>query len=74
LALLCLFGKDGENQPLGVANDRQSASRAYLSVGQQTVEVVHAGHRFIEDRSPARTAGLREGDVIVAIDATTATK
>ena len=36
------FGKDRQNQPLGVANDCQGAARADLRVGQQTMQIIHA--------------------------------
>ncbi|MGB6385262.1 MAG: trypsin-like peptidase domain-containing protein [Terriglobales bacterium] len=55
--------------------------RSYIGVSAQTVPIHRRVVRFyslpretgvvvvgIEDRSPARTAGLREGDVIVALD------
>ncbi|MBZ5615458.1 MAG: trypsin-like peptidase domain-containing protein [Acidobacteriia bacterium] len=57
--------------------------RSYIGVSAQTVPIHRRVVRFyglgwetgvvvvdIEDRSPARTAGLREGDVIVALDET----
>jgi S1-C subfamily serine protease len=55
--------------------------RSYIGVSAQTVPIHRRVVRFyalaretgvvvvgIEDRSPARTAGLREGDVVVALD------
>jgi S1-C subfamily serine protease len=55
--------------------------RSYIGVSAQTVPIHRRVVRFyslaretgvvvvgIEDRCPARTAGLREGDVIVALD------
>jgi S1-C subfamily serine protease len=55
--------------------------RSYIGVSAQTVPIHRRVVRFyslaretgvvvvgVEDRSPARTAGLREGDVIVALD------
>ena len=55
--------------------------RSYIGVSAQTVPILRRVVRFyslaretgvvvvgIEDRSPARTAGLREGDMIVALD------
>jgi S1-C subfamily serine protease len=57
--------------------------RSYIGVSAQTVPIHRRVVRFyglaketgvvivgIEDRSPARTAGLREGDVIVSLDDT----